>query len=131
MSFGRHPRRRCDEDVRNRPNFFRCRSNAASGRSAGNRDDRRLAARLRGDGRLVIPAELPEGAGDGAGERRFHRRLCEADDPETLYREMREGYEPGAQRAFVAARVLRECDLSVTNSDVLVPDALNTLLVPE
>uniref|UniRef100_UPI00374D9136 lactate racemase domain-containing protein n=1 Tax=Natronococcus roseus TaxID=1052014 RepID=UPI00374D9136 len=110
---------------------------------------------LRKGGKLVVPAALPEGAGEGTGERRFYRRLRNADDPESLYDDLREGYEPGAQRAFVVARVLRERDLVVTNSrapgvveeclmraaddvrdaiepgsDVLVvPDALNTLLV--
>ncbi|WP_265108139.1 lactate racemase domain-containing protein [Halosolutus halophilus] len=110
---------------------------------------------LRDGGRLVVPAALPEGAGDGTGERRFARRLREADDAESLYETMREGYEPGAQRAFVVARVLRDHDLYVTNSDapaiveaclmhaaddvsdaiepgsevLVVPDALNTLLV--
>lgn len=109
---------------------------------------------LRPGGRVVIPAELPEGAGEGTGERRFYERLSGADDPDALYAEMRDGYEPGAQRAFVVARALREHDLYVTNSrssDVVeeclmsaapspeaaiepgsrvlvVPDALNTLL---
>jgi hypothetical protein len=72
-----------------------------------------------------------------------------------LYDEMRAGYDPGAQRAFVVARALREADVYVTNSDhpdvveecllhaadrvedavpagsevLVVPDALNTLLV--
>ncbi|WIV66345.1 lactate racemase domain-containing protein [Natrialbaceae archaeon AArc-T1-2] len=106
-------------------------------------------------GRLVVPAELPEGAGEGTGEQRFYDRLVAANDADALYRELREGYEPGAQRAFVVARVLRDHDVVVTNSrtpevveaclmetaddvadalesgsDVLVvPDALNTLLV--
>jgi nickel-dependent lactate racemase len=112
---------------------------------------------LRPGGRIVIPAELPEGAGQGTGERRFYDRLAGATDARALYDEMRDGYEPGAQRAFVVARVLREYDVYVTNSegdastvvddclmharkdvpdaidpgsDVLaVPDALNTLLV--
>jgi len=110
---------------------------------------------LRPGGRIVVPAELPEGAGRGTGERRFHRRLRGADDAASLYEVMRSGYEPGAQRAFVVARVLRDHDVYVTNSrhpavveeclmhardypagavepgsDVLVvPDALNTLLV--
>jgi hypothetical protein len=110
---------------------------------------------LREGGRVVIPAELPEGAGEGTGERRFYDRLAGADSADALYAEMREGYEPGAQRAFVVARTLREHDVYVTNSqqpeiveeclmharesvaaavvpgsDVLVvPDALNTLLV--
>ncbi|MHC3439132.1 lactate racemase domain-containing protein [Natrialbaceae archaeon A-gly3] len=110
---------------------------------------------LREGGRLVVPAHLPEGAGEGTGERRFYDRLASAEDATTLYEEMRTGYEPGAQRAFVVARVLAEYDVYVTNSrapeivedclmhaeadladavepgsDVLVvPDALHTLLV--
>ncbi|MFC6953185.1 lactate racemase domain-containing protein [Halorubellus litoreus] len=108
-----------------------------------------------GRGRIVVPAELPEGAGDGTGEQRFFDWLSNATDADALYREMRAGYEPGAQRAFVVARVLRDHAVHVTNSqhpdvvddclmhaadsvedalesesDVLVvPDALNTLLV--
>ena len=110
---------------------------------------------LREGGRIVVPARLPEGAGEGRGEQRFAERLAGAKDAETLYSEMREGYEPGAQRAFVLARVLRDHDVWVTNSEcpdlvkdcllhasdtveraiepgsdvLVVPDALNTLLV--
>jgi len=110
---------------------------------------------VREGGRVVIPARLTEGAGEGTGERRFHDRLRSAGSAAALYDEMRRGYEPGAQRAFVVARALRECDAYVTNaehpevveeclmtaresvaeavdpgSDVLVvPDALNTLVV--
>jgi nickel-dependent lactate racemase len=106
-------------------------------------------------GDIVVPARLPEGAGEGAGERRFYERLSTATDAETLYEEMRAGYEPGAQRAFVVARVLREYGITVTNSDhpevveecqmdaaptvseavepgndvLVVPEALDTLLV--
>lgn len=109
------------------------------------------------DGRIVVPAELPEGAGNGAGERRFYNRLSAATSADALYEAMRSGYEPGAQRAFVVSQVLREHDVYVTDSvdgaaetveaclmharehvrdavepgsDVLVvPDALDTLLV--
>ena len=110
---------------------------------------------LRGGGRAVVPAELPEGAGEGTGERRFHDRLSSADSARELYEAMREGYEPGAQRAFVLARALLDHGVWVTDSrhpevvedclvhaapsvgdavepgsDVLVvPDALHTLLV--
>jgi nickel-dependent lactate racemase len=110
---------------------------------------------LREGGRIVIPAQLPEGAGRGTGERRFYERLSEAESADALYEEMREGYDPGAQRAFVVAQVLREYDVYVTNSEapdvveeclmharpsvddavepgsdvLVVPDALNTLLV--
>ncbi|WP_121741037.1 lactate racemase domain-containing protein [Natronorubrum halophilum] len=82
---------------------------------------------LRDGGRLVVPAELSEGAGDGTGEERFYRRLREASDAESLYREMRSGYAAGAQRAFVVARVLRDHDLYVTNSEV--PDVVETCLM--
>jgi nickel-dependent lactate racemase len=110
---------------------------------------------LRERGRVVIPAALPEGVGHGTGETRFHEWLSTADDPASLYEAMRDGYEPGAQRAFVLARVLRDHDVFVTNSEapgvveeclltasdsvpaavapdsevLVVPDALNTLLV--
>ena len=72
---------------------------------------------LREGGRLVVPAELPEGAGEGTGEQRFYDRLSTADSATALYEEMAQGYEPGAQRAFVVARVLREHELWITNSE--------------
>lgn len=110
---------------------------------------------LRADGRVVVPARLQEGAGHGTGEQRFYEWLSTAENPEALYEEMSEGYEPGAQRAYVVAQTLRRHDIWMTNtespdivteclmeaapgvedaiepgSDVLVvPDALNTLLV--
>ncbi|WP_252700893.1 lactate racemase domain-containing protein [Natronosalvus vescus] len=110
---------------------------------------------LRRGGRLVVPAALPEGAGEGTGERRFYRQLARAPDPDSLYKRLLEGYEPGAQRAFVLTRVLRDHEVFVTNSEapgvveeclmtaaddvgsavepgsnvLVVPDALNTLFV--
>jgi nickel-dependent lactate racemase len=112
---------------------------------------------LRPGGRIVLPARLPEGAGEGTGERRFYDWLSEAESADALFEEMRQGYEAGAQRAFVVARVLREYDVFVTNSEsqevveeclmhardsvadaieprsdvLVVPDALDTLLVEE
>ncbi|MXR52674.1 DUF2088 domain-containing protein [Halovenus sp. WSH3] len=110
---------------------------------------------LRTGGRVVLPARLPEGAGEGRGERRFHERLSTAESAESLYEELRTGYEPGTQRAFVLARALRDHEVWVTHSEcpdlvedclmsaeaevsdaidpgsdvLVVPDALNTLLV--
>jgi nickel-dependent lactate racemase len=110
---------------------------------------------LRAGGRVVTPARLTEGAGEGTGERRFYEWLSEGSDADSLYAAMAEGYDPGAQRAFVLARVLREHDVWITNSEspdvveecllqtaesvsaavdpgsdvLVVPDALNTLLV--
>ena len=110
---------------------------------------------FRDGGRVVVPARLAEGAGEGSGERHFYERLSDADDAASLYETMRNGYEPGAQRAFVVARALRDHDVYVTNSEapevveeclmtaretvadavepgsdvLVVPDALDTLLV--
>jgi len=110
-----------------------------------------------GSARIVVPARLQEGAGEGTGEKRFYDWLSEAASAEELYDEMRRGYDPGAQRAFVVARVLRDYDVFVTNSEhpevveeclmtaresvadavepgsdvLVVPDALDTLLVED
>jgi len=112
---------------------------------------------LAANGRIVVPASLPEGAGEGTGERRFYDWLSSASSAATLYEEMCQGYEGGAQRAFVVARVLRDHDVWITDSEspdvvesclmhaadtvesavepgsdvLVVPDALNTLLVRE
>jgi nickel-dependent lactate racemase len=106
-------------------------------------------------GRVILPARLHEGAGEGRGEQRFYEWLSGAESAEGLYETMREGYEAGAQRAFVVARALRDHDVYITNSEspdiveecllaaresveeavepdsdvLVVPDALNTLLV--
>ncbi|MFC7070722.1 lactate racemase domain-containing protein [Halobaculum lipolyticum] len=110
---------------------------------------------LRSGGRVVLPARLPEGAGDGRGERRFYDRLSTGASAADVFETMREGYEPGAQRAFVLARALRDHEVWITNSEhpavveeclmhaadtpadaiapgsrvLVVPDALGTLLV--
>ena len=109
---------------------------------------------LSSDGRIVVPSRMSEGVGEGTGERRFKEWLGGATDPSSLYAAMAEGYEPGAQRAFVLARVLRDHDVWITNSEhpdiveeclmkyaptvaeaidpgsrvLVVPDALTTLL---
>ena len=82
---------------------------------------------VRDGGRVVIPARLHEGAGDGTGEQRFYWYLSGASDPATLCEQMRDGYEAGAQRAFVVARALRETDCYVTNSEA--PDVVEDCLL--
>ena len=79
------------------------------------------------DGRLVLPARLPEGAGEGTGERRFVDRLTAADSADALYESLADGYPPGAQRAFVLARALRETDVWVTDSEC--PDLVSSCLL--
>ncbi|MGM0592039.1 MAG: lactate racemase domain-containing protein, partial [Halobacteriota archaeon] len=49
---------------------------------------------LAAGGRVVIPAELSEGVGEGRGEQRFYDRLRGAESAEALYESMKEGYEP-------------------------------------
>ena len=58
-------------------------------------------------GFLIIPARCQEGAGEGAGEQRFFEKMRDARDMPSLLAELRRtGYPPGAQRAFIMAKVL-------------------------
>jgi len=82
---------------------------------------------LRPGGRIVVPATLDEGAGEGTGERRFFEWLAGAESAAALYEEMAAGYEAGAQRAFVVARVLRDHDVWITNSEA--PDVVEDCLM--
>ncbi|MFB6128191.1 MAG: lactate racemase domain-containing protein [Halorhabdus sp.] len=68
-------------------------------------------------GRVVVPAVLDEGYGAGRGEERFYEWLSGAEDAESCYQAMLEGYEPGAQRGFVTVRSLRHADAYITNSE--------------
>lgn len=109
---------------------------------------------LRDGGCVVVPARLQEGVGSGTGEQRFYEWLSAATDGASLFEKMKAGYEPGAQRAFVVARALREHDIWITNTEtpsvveecllqtaetveaavepgsevLVVPDSLNTLI---
>jgi lactate racemase len=56
---------------------------------------------------IVLPAAIPEGAGEGAGEQRFFAALANASSPAALLEELRrDGFPPGAQRAYVLAQAL-------------------------
>ncbi|MDH7484690.1 MAG: nickel-dependent lactate racemase [Anaerolineae bacterium] len=62
---------------------------------------------VRPGGFLIIPARCQEGAGEGAGEQRFLEKMREARDMPSLLAELRRtGYPPGAQRAFIMAKVM-------------------------
>jgi lactate racemase len=64
---------------------------------------------VRDGGVFIVPASTPEGAGDGIGERRFLETLSAAADMTSLIAELRgTGYPPGAQRAYVMAKVLEK-----------------------
>lgn len=68
-------------------------------------------------GAIIIAAPTPEGAGDGVGEKRFLKKMRSASDMTSLLRELRAtGYPPGAQRAFVMAKVLEKVSVIVVDS---------------
>jgi nickel-dependent lactate racemase len=62
---------------------------------------------LKKGGVLITPARCEEGAGKGIGEQRFYKEMQSAPNMSALLKKMRlEGYQPGAQRAFVMAKVM-------------------------
>lgn len=69
-------------------------------------------------GYLIIAAPCPEGAGEGVGERRFYETIKGAADTASLLETLRRtGYPPGAQRAFVMAKVLEKARVVVVGSE--------------
>ncbi len=56
---------------------------------------------------ILLPAPIPEGAGEGAGERRFFDALSKAASAQHLLDDLRRtGFPAGAQRAYILAQVL-------------------------
>jgi nickel-dependent lactate racemase len=69
-------------------------------------------------GFYVLPARCEEGAGEGVGEQRFLEKLRDATDMASLLEELRRtGYPPGAQRAFIMAKVMEECEVVIVGSE--------------
>jgi len=69
-------------------------------------------------GFLVIPARCQEGAGEGVGEQRFLEKMRDARDMSSLLAELRRtGYPPGAQRAFIMAKVLKGARVVIVGSE--------------
>ena len=69
-------------------------------------------------GFLIIPARCEEGAGEGVGEQRFLEKMRDARDMPSLLEELRRtGYPPGAQRAFIMAKVLEEAQVVIVGSE--------------
>ncbi|MBW1998497.1 MAG: nickel-dependent lactate racemase [Deltaproteobacteria bacterium] len=85
---------------------------------------------VREGGVIIIPAPTPEGVGHGVGERRFLEKMKQAQDlPSFLDRMRREGYPPGAQRAYVMAKVLEKNTVVIVGSQT--PDVVRRLqMVP-
>ncbi len=74
-------------------------------------------------GVIIVPAPTPEGTGKGTGEKRFFQKMRDAADMPSLLKEMRAtGYPPGAQRAFIMAKVLENVDVIVVGSET--PDII-------
>ncbi|MDB4443746.1 nickel-dependent lactate racemase [bacterium] len=68
-------------------------------------------------GVIIIPALAQEGAGEGVGEQRFLEKMRSAVDMPSLLSELRStGYPPGAQRAFVMAKVLEKNHVVIVGS---------------
>ncbi len=76
---------------------------------------------VRKGGVIIIPASCPEGAGDGAGEQRFLAEMQLPGGTEgVITRARAHGIKPGAQRAYVMARVLS--DISVIVAGIEHPE---------
>lgn len=74
---------------------------------------------------ILLPAAIPEGAGNGTGERRFYECLARAKSPSALLEEMRQnGFSAGAQRAYIVAQTL-------VNHPIIVVGAENPEVVRE
>jgi nickel-dependent lactate racemase len=74
-------------------------------------------------GFLIIPARCHEGAGEGVGEQRFFEKMRDARDMPSLLTDLRRtGYPPGAQRAFVMAKVLEANPVVIVGGEY--PDAV-------
>ncbi len=64
---------------------------------------------IRPGGVIILPAPLPEGAGQGQGERNFVRALSDSTDLSALLARLdAEGCLPGEQRAYMVAQLLSQ-----------------------
>ncbi len=81
---------------------------------------------VRRGGAIIIPATCPEGAGEGAGERRFLEVMGNPGGPAAIIDQARrEGIRPGEQRAYIMARVLERAAVIVAGA--LCPDEVRAL----
>ncbi|MDQ3044221.1 MAG: nickel-dependent lactate racemase, partial [Chloroflexota bacterium] len=73
---------------------------------------------VRRGGTIVLPAACPEGAGEGAGEKRFAAAMRQPGGTQgVIDRARAEGIRPGEQRAYVMARVLQDVHVVVTGAE--------------
>ena len=81
---------------------------------------------MREGGVFIIPAPTAEGVGDGVGEQRFLEKMRGAADMPSVLAELRRtGYPPGAQRAFVMAKVMEKVHVVIVGS--ATPDIVSQL----
>jgi len=85
---------------------------------------------LKKGGVLITPARCEEGAGQGIGEQRFYEEMRSAPHMSSLLAKMRQkGYQPGAQRAFVMAKVMEVNPVVIVGSEF--PDIVrDTKMIP-
>ena len=72
---------------------------------------------VREGGAIIIPAQLDEGAGEGAGELRFLAALEKAESPSAVVEEARRHFAGGEQRAVMVALTLQHCMIVVAASE--------------
>ena len=73
---------------------------------------------IRPGGVVIVPAAMPEGAGDGVGEQNFHAVLKERGPGPELIRHLREvGCRPGEQRAYMMAQLLQKLHCIFVGAD--------------
>jgi nickel-dependent lactate racemase len=72
---------------------------------------------VREGGAIVLPAQLPEGAGEGAGEQRFLAALERAPSPAAVVEEARRHFSGGEQRSVMVALTLQHCLVVVAASE--------------
>jgi lactate racemase len=72
---------------------------------------------VREGGAIIIPAQLEEGAGEGAGEQRFLAALERAASPAAVIEDARRHFAGGEQRAVMVALTLQWCQIIVAASE--------------
>jgi lactate racemase len=72
---------------------------------------------VRKGGSIIVPAQLPEGAGEGAGEQRFLAALENAASPAAVVEAARVHFAGGEQRAVMVALTLQHCQIVVAASE--------------
>jgi len=81
---------------------------------------------VRQGGVIIIPAACPEGAGEGAGEKRFREAMQHPGGPEGILADARaNGILPGEQRAYIMASVFT--DVTVIVAGVEHPDEARSM----